>query len=356
MVNTRSLRVGVIGLRRGLAFVRLLQAMEGTEVVAVADQDQERRERVCRECGVPLGCATLDELLQTGLDFVVIATPLPLHVAQAIEALDAGVHVLSEVPAAATVDECERLVAAVERSGCRYMLGENCCYWAIVDAAQAMQARGDFGELFYREAEYIHHIPEARRDAAGLPTWRANMEPIIYCTHSLGPLLWIGGGYPVEVSCYSTGAHFDAAVPDLQVAIFKMDDGGVARVTCSFANAHWPGHRYALYGSQASLDTGWIGREEPHYWSTAIPHLQQPVRLPIGTDVPNMPAAARLGGHGTAEWQMVTAFVRSLREGTPPPIDVYDAVMYSLPGLIARDSAREGRPLPIPQYQQRRSA
>jgi predicted dehydrogenase len=350
----QTLRVGVIGLRRGLGFVRLLQAMEGTEVVGVADQDEERRERVCREHGVPLGCATLGELLQARLDFVVIATPLPLHVAHAIEALEAGVHVLSEVPAAGTVEECERLVAAVERSGCHYMLAENCCYWAIADAARAMYARGDFGELFYREAEYIHHIPEARRDAAGLPTWRASMEPIIYCTHSLGPLLWIGGGYPVNVSCYSTGAHFDATVPDLQVAIFQMDDGGVVRVTCSFANAHWQGHRFALYGSRASLDTGWIGREEPRYWSTAIPHLQQPVRLPIGTDVPNLPAAARLGGHGTAEWQMVTAFVQSLRDGTRPPIDVYDAVMFSLPGLIARDSAGAGRSLPIPQYQQRR--
>jgi predicted dehydrogenase len=353
MGNGRQvLRVGVVGLRRGLGFVRLLQAMDGVDLVGVADQDSARLEQVCREHDVAQAFPDLEALLGAGLDCVVIATPLPLHVAHATAALAAGVHVLAEVPALGSIEECDALIAAVERSGRQYMLAENCCYWAVTDAARALHRRGDFGELFSLEAEYIHNIPELRRDAAGAPTWRAALEPIVYCTHSLGPLLWISGAYPVEVTCYSSGSHFDSVAPDLQVAILKLDSGGVVRITCSFANAHWTGHRFTLFGTRASLDTGWIGRDEPRFWTTAIPHLREPIRLPLGTDVPGLPAAARLGGHGTAEWQMVTAFCQAIREGSRPPIDVYDAVMYSLPGLLAAASARAGRPLPIPQYQQ----
>lgn len=351
---SERLRAGVVGLRRGLSFVRLLQAMDDVELVAVADLDAARLEAVRRDQQVPHGCATLEELLQLDLDLLVIATPPARHAAHAIAALDAGVHVLCEVPAVAGLEDGEDLLAAVQRSGRQYMLAENCCYWAVIDAAQQFVRRGTFGQLFYAEAEYIHHIPQLRRTADGRPTWRAALEPIVYCTHSLGPLLWIGGQYPVQATCSSTGAHFDADVPDLQVAVFQLTDGGVARVTCSFANAHWGGHRYALFGTRASLDTGWVGRDQPRFWSLDVPHLSAPVALPIGTDVPGLVATARLGGHGTAEWRMIRAFLQAVRTGRRAPIDVYDALMYSVPGLCAREAAHLGRPVPVPQYQLRR--
>jgi predicted dehydrogenase len=341
----------VVGLRRGLSFVRLLRAMDDTVLVGVADLDPERVERTCREQQVAQGFSSLDGLLAAGLDLLVVATPPALHVPQSVQALDAGIHVLSEVPALARREEADVLVAAVERSGRQYMLAENCCFWAFVEAARSLYQRGAFGTLFYAEAEYIHHIPTLRRDAQGRPTWRADMEPIFYCTHSLGPLLWIGGQYPVEVSCYGSGAHFDAAVPDLQTALLRLNGGGIVRLTCSFANAHWGGHRYTLFGTRASLDTGWVGRDQPRFWSADVPHLQGPIPLPIGTDVPGLAAAARLGGHGTAEWRLVRAFVEAIRAGAPPPIDVYTALTYSLPGLCAQEAAVQGKPIAVPRYQ-----
>jgi predicted dehydrogenase len=348
------LRAGVLGLRRGLSFVRVLQAMDGVEVAAVADLDSGLVERVCREHGIAQGCSTLAELLQHSLDFVVIATPPALHVAHTIEALDHGVHVLCEVPAVVRLEECETLLAAVEHSGRHYMLAENCCYWAFVDTVRKLRARGDFGAIFYSEAEYIHNIPQLRRDAQGQPTWRATLEPITYITHSLGPIIWITGQYPTEVSCYGTAEHFEPGVTDLHVAIFRMTDGSVARVTISFANAHWGHHRFAFFGTRASLDTGSVGLDEPKFWSPALPNIAAPVRLPLGTNFPQAPRAATLGGHGTAEWYMLQDFLRALREDRAPPIDVYDALMYSVPGLCALEAARTGRPVAIPQYQQRR--
>ncbi|MGH2350326.1 MAG: Gfo/Idh/MocA family protein, partial [Chloroflexota bacterium] len=241
----RTWRAGVIGLRRGMSHVRVLQAMDDVDVVAVADIDPAPVAAAQRQHGVPWGGGTLEDLLGQDLDFVVVATPAPLHAAQSIQALDAGVHVLCEVQGMTSLQECEALAAAVERSGRQYMLAENCCYWAVVDTARQLHTRGQLGTVLYAEAEYIHNVPELRRDADGRPTWRVDRLPITYLTHSLGPLLWITGTYPQEVSCYGTAGNMEPGVTDLQVAIFKLANGGVARITCSFANAHWTGHRYA---------------------------------------------------------------------------------------------------------------
>lgn len=53
---------------------------------------------------------------EAGLDAVVIGTPMPLHVQQSVAALERGLHVLCEVTAAVSVEECKQLVQAAARS------------------------------------------------------------------------------------------------------------------------------------------------------------------------------------------------------------------------------------------------
>ena len=346
MSTSRKWRAGVAGLRRGASYARLLASAPEVDLVAVTDLDQEKVEAACRAYAVPQGYRTLSEMLDAGLDLVVIATPLPLHAGHAIEALDRGVHVLSEVTAVATLEEAEALVGAVERSGRQYMMAENCCYWGVVDAARVLHAK----------AEYIHDVQHLMYDQDGRPTWRAQRAgPIIYCTHSLGPLLSITGEYPTEVVCLGSGSHFVPGLEDLQTALIRLTGGGLVRLTVSFTNTHWGHHRYHLLGTRATLDTGWIGRDTPRFRTTDLPHLEKPVELPLGTAMPGASAAARQAGHGGADWYVLRAFLDSLAGGTRPPIDVYDALMMTLPGVCAVESAAKGgQPVAIPQYQLRR--
>lgn len=368
-----ALRAGVVGLNRGYVFARLLQAMPGVEVVAVADLDDALVESVCTELQLQRGCTNLSELLQSDLDMVAIATPIAEHTPQSIVAIESGVHVLCEVPAVASVEECDALITAVERSGKYYMMAENACYFAVVDTVKQLHDRGDFGKIFYAEAEYIQDSPGPMHDAEGRPTWRGKLDPILYITHNLGPIMWVTGQFPVETSCYGSGGNFEPDYTDIQVAIFRMTDGGVVRITCSFRNAHWGFHRLAFFGTRASLDSGWLGIDEPKFWSTSLPNIMSPVALPVGislADVPQRGAlsremrvdidagalqAASVGGYG-GEWHTIQAFVQALREGTPAPMDVYDAVMYSVAGICARNAAIQGKPVAIPQYQHRRSS
>ena len=113
-----DLRAGVLGVGRGLSYVRVLQAMDGVNVTAVADMNAERVQTVCDEHNVPNGFATLEEMLAEDLDLVVVATPIAQHVEHSIQVLEAGVNVLSEIPTLATREEADRLIAAVEKSDC----------------------------------------------------------------------------------------------------------------------------------------------------------------------------------------------------------------------------------------------
>ena len=156
-----------------------------------------------------------DLLAADACDAVLLATPMGLHARQAGEALRAGRHVLSEVIAATTLDECWALVEAAERSPAVYMLAENYCYMRPNMMVRHLVERGVFGSVYYAEGAYVHDCRPLLFDAAGQLTWRAELARGApgnsYPTHSLGPVAqWLGcsgagaGDRLADVVCLTT--------------------------------------------------------------------------------------------------------------------------------------------------------
>ncbi len=356
-----KLQVGVAGLRRGGALFRVFKNRKDAEVVAVCDQDGARAEAFAREGGVGAHYDDYEKFLKHGMDAVVLATPLPLHATQGILALEAGRHVLSEVPAADSLEACGRIVQAVRRSGMKYMMAENSCYMAYLQSWKQMVADGRIGEVTYAEAEYIHNCRALMRAPDGGLTWRASMPPIFYCTHSLGPLLMLMEDRCVSATGLHTGCHVapDLGAIDLEVGLFRTVKGRVIKILNGFSVAREPAfHYYVVYGSKGVLETGRPGDGEgTKAFFSDVPHLQGMVRLPLTTNHTGAPPEARAGGHGTTEFYMVEDFVRAIREDRTPPIDVYTAMDYSAPGLCAHLSAeRGGVPVEVPDFREMQSA
>ncbi len=117
---------------------------------------------------------------------------MQIHAAMSIDAMQAGKHVLSEVAAAMTIDECWGLIHAAEKTGKIYMLSENCCYYESVMAILNMVRKGIFGELTYAECGYVHDCSSLMFEVSGALTWRGEMARDycgnLYPTHSLGPV------------------------------------------------------------------------------------------------------------------------------------------------------------------------
>lgn len=347
-----SVRVGVAGLRRGQGELAVLAAHPLAEVVAVADLDPALAAQAAARYGVPRHVAGFDELLTLDLEAVVVATPPALHAAQSIAALEAGRHVLCEVPAVWTVDEARELVAAVERSAASYMFAENVCYYPRSVAWERFIAAGRIGRVIYAEAEYVHDCRSIMRGPDGTPTWRASMPPLHYCTHSLGPLLQWTGDRCVSVSGLHTGCNVapELGAIDLEVALLRCASGAVFKLLCGFSVAAEPGrHWYAVYGTEGMLESGRTHDSPDRGYLAGDAATRGPAPDVVPPDDRPVPAEAPSGGHGTAEWFMVDAWLRALESGATPPIDVYAGLDMTLPGIVAHLSAEAGgAPLDVP--------
>ena len=143
----KKLKIGIAGVR-GLSTVMGFNAMEDVEITALCDLD----ESVLNREGENLNIAAqhryriFDDMLESDIDAVVIATPMQCHVPQAIAALEAGKHVMSEVTAGVTMDELWWLCESVEKYGKTYMMAENYMYTPQVQLVCELARRGMFGE------------------------------------------------------------------------------------------------------------------------------------------------------------------------------------------------------------------
>lgn len=296
-------------------------------------------------------------MLALGLDIVFVASPVPLHCQHTVAALEAGCHVLQEVTLASTLDECQQILEAVQtQRQQKFMLAENCCYWAHILSWQQMWRQGLLGDFKYAEAEYIHDTRDLLQQPDGSPTWRANMPPIHYCTHSLGPLLKVTGERCVTACSMKIGSSSDTDLgrPDMEVAIFQTQSGGVIKILCAFGIVREPMfHYYSIYGTEGTLESSRppVQPLQTNAYLASVPHLRNMIEIPVTEDVTNVPREATQGGHGTAEYTMIQDFLACIRHDIGPPLDIYAALDMALPGLCAHESAMNGgHPIPIPDW------
>lgn len=354
-----TLRIGIAGMRRGAGFARLFAARADCQVTAVCDHNLERATVVAAEVGAK-ALNSYDDLCATDVDAVVIVTPPPVHLQCTIQALDAGKHVLCEVPAVYTLDEADRLLARVVDSGLQYMIAENVCYFPCVQEMHRIVAAGRIGDVTLLEGEYVHDCRSllyGRDDGLGggtdnVPSWRAHLAPIQYCTHELGPLLMMIDDDIVSVSCVetATGAAGPQGPTRAQVATFCTAAGRVIRELTAFQIAREPAHHFlAAYGTSGAIETDrydWTGNLKLHVEGEG--GLVDVATSLLHADAP---PEARAGGHGTSEYYMVDDFVRAVRHDTAPYLDVRAALAMTVPGICAAESARRGgERIDVPRY------
>ncbi len=360
-----KLKVGVVGLRRGLAHVKSALRLENVDLVAVADRREMFRTRaqgVIEEHGAStVVLSEYDELLAVKPDAIVVATNGKLQVEHSCIALDAGCHVLSEVPGMYTLDEAIRLRDTVERTGRTYMLAENMCYEHFLPYWRKWIVEDRFGPISLAEAEYIHYLPETLWTADGTrfkpteaagksgvsPIWRADQPPIQYLMHDLGPLLELMDDRVVSATCRS-GPWWQREAPlrsDGQFALFETEKGSVIRILVTLNCRRPSEHRKRLFGTEGGLEhfsyEGFTRRFDRNRSEREGWEIVRIDRTPHGLDIAS--------GHGGTDIKTVKAFVDAVLAGRAAPIDVYRAIDYSLPGILADESARRGgAPVPVP--------
>ena len=112
--SARRVRTGLIGCGKvGRIHAGVLQDLPGSEFAGCVGRDPDRTAAFAREFGVP-AFATVEEMAWSGVEAVVVCTPHPLHAESAVRAANAGMHVLVEKPLAASLADCDRMLASAE--------------------------------------------------------------------------------------------------------------------------------------------------------------------------------------------------------------------------------------------------
>jgi predicted dehydrogenase len=159
-----------------------------TRVTACVDPHAERANALADKTGGTPFPSLADAVRARVADAVAILVPHHLHEPLALEAFDAGLHILLEKPMATTLDAAARILAAARRTGTVFMLAENAQYWPGVVRAKELLDAGAIGELVTARAWSC--TPPAGRFFDGERPWRLRADAA-------------GGGVAVDA-----GSHF----------------------------------------------------------------------------------------------------------------------------------------------------
>lgn len=353
-----TVRVAIVGLGFGAEFVPIYQALPTTELVAVCRRDRQALEAFADGFGIAKRYTNYEELLEDPeIDAVHINSPIPDHAAQTIAALEAGKHVACTVPMATSLEDCEAIVDAANRSGKTYMMMETVVFSREFLYVQDLVASGELGRIqFLRGA---HH-----QEMAGWPGYWEGLPPMHYATHAVSPLLALSGKHAEYVSCFGSGRIDETLIANygspfaVETAHIKLADSDLsAEVTRSLFNTSREYvESFSVYGSlrtfeweqtQGSGAVIFVGEEPTHVevpdFASRLPEPIQPFTMRGVYDDEHAHLSFIQGsGHGGSHPHLVNEFVASIREGRKSVVDEVTAANWTGVGICAHESAMAG--------------
>ena len=344
-VSDRKVRMGIVGYgacRFGAQFS--LQSHPNVQLVAVSDLFADRCQALAKVCKCDKTYPSLEEMVKDdSIEAIFLATDAPSHARHAIDVLRHGKHVASAVPAVfGSVEEADRLLEAVKKSGLIYMLFETSTFHDDLYAMRQIYRAGGFGKMLYSEGEYYHY------SVSQIPSykdWRVGLPPQWYPTHSNAYYTGVTGGSFTEVSCMAMPSIRPLLQPQknryknpfgTEIALFRTSEGGMARMAVSWDSPGYGGEVGRVRGQRGSMaGTSYQGLQKK------LPELKRPP----------LPPGVSPGGHGGSHGYLGNEFVESILQNRRPLVDVAWALNMTVAGVVAHQSALKGGELmKIPQY------
>jgi predicted dehydrogenase len=135
-----------------------MQFPDEVELVAVCDLNEDLGRARAREAGVEHVYRDVATMMrEVECDALDICTTPDKHAPIALAAIELGKHVLVEKPFALTLADCRAVVAAADRAGVTLMVAQNQRFLPSHQAAKAIIASGELGEIRAVRSDSVQH-------------------------------------------------------------------------------------------------------------------------------------------------------------------------------------------------------
>lgn len=366
----KKIKIGIAGTR-GLSTLMGLQSIEDVEIAAMCDLDEGH----LKEAAEKIGNGNIktyrifDDMLESDIDAVIIATPMQCHVPQAIAAMEAGKHVMCEVTAGVTMDELFWLCETVEKYNKIYMFAENYIYDPRIQQIKNMVKAGLFGDPYYAEGMYLHNIGDLFVYPNGKTSWRSfwqcGKRGNFYPTHSLGPVMqWFEGDRITEISTFSPGVRNNMGLRQDSgtTTMCRTEKGKLLqiRVDCMSPRPHNMDN-YQLQGTNGIAQLKLHGDDYDRVSfiddenDSPIHNMKWKKLSDYNMYLPeryrNATEEQLKAGHNGGDFFIVEDFINAIRTNTQPELDVYKACEWTAVGLLSELSVtNNGRTIEVPNF------
>ena len=380
-----TLRVGILGFGgAGQAHYSYFGCVEGCRVTKVFDSRAAGLERAAALAPHVIRCADLDAFWRD-LDAVSVCTPDSTHADYILEALDRGLHVMSEKPLTDSLEGVRRILTAERSAGRVVAVLHQMRFVPLHGEIKALMERKALGAVSYLEGYYVHDL---RRRAFEYDDWRRtdNATPLVYAgCHFVDLLRWLLQEDVDEI--YAAANHLaypDYPESDLNVAMLRFGSGALGKVVVAFGAAGPQDHSVRIYGTEASVENNvlfgadgrWskvlhspmlvqrkllrdpnpanrhglaaqLRRNIPAYLLGKAFEALRPLARRPGAEYGARFYPVRLYEHALACVDAVEDFVEAIREGRRPRCTAEEAAKTVLVCLAGVESYRTGRPVKV---------
>lgn len=151
------MKVGVIGLGYwGPNLVRNFLAQKNVSEVTACDQRKERLDFIKTKSPSVHIVTSADELLNSDIDAVVIATPVESHYPLARKALEFGKHIWVEKPFTSTSHQAEELLELADKKNLKIFVDHTFIYTGAVRKMKEIVAKGELGKILHFDSVRIN--------------------------------------------------------------------------------------------------------------------------------------------------------------------------------------------------------
>lgn len=218
------IKTGVIGCGYwGPNLIRNFRSTKGCDMQICCDMQEDRLQRIKTLFPEIATTKNHEDLINSDLDAIAIATPVWTHYPLAKACLEAGKHVFVEKPLTRSSAECEELIELAEKKGLVLMVGHTFEYTAAVNMIKDIVNSGELGDIMYVNSTRVN-----------LGLFQQDINVIWdLAPHDISIITYVLDREPVTVNAQGS-SHFKEGIEDVAMTTLNFDDGLVAFIRNSW--------------------------------------------------------------------------------------------------------------------------